>query len=97
MVGSPEPAEVPKQLTELEEAERSISARRLRLHDRIDFLRGGGTADAGSSAETLELLLEKEKQLSAERLALHDRINELRAAAGLPSFKAPTSRGLDQA
>ncbi len=96
MPGAPDPTEVRKRLAELEEAERSLSARRRRLHDRIDFMRGGGAADDNSAAETLDRLLEEERQVSAKRLAVHGQIDELLVAAGLPPFRRPRSGGLDQ-
>jgi hypothetical protein len=67
-------------LTRLEVEERGISARRRRLHDRIDFAR---QAAAGGIATTdLGSMLEEERAISAERRALHARIDELRVKLG---------------
>jgi hypothetical protein len=73
------------QLSQLRKEERSVSARRSRLHDRIDFLRAGG--GAGDVALTLEELERQERELSRRRLELHERIEVLssdlnRSAAG---------------
>jgi predicted nucleic acid-binding Zn-ribbon protein len=66
-------------LERLEAQERAISARRARLHDRIDFLRANGNADGTTATpEQLEALDEQERELSQERKKLHARIRELR-------------------
>ncbi len=64
--------EVP--LARLRKEERSLSARRTRLHSRIDFLRAGGAGDSAEAAEQLAELERQERELSGERLALHERI-----------------------
>lgn len=79
------------ELSTLELRERSVSQRRRRLHDRIDFIRGGGAPD--TSGDTLQRLLEEEREVSLERRQLHARIDELRAAAGLRPFRARPQGG----
>ena len=66
------------QLARLKDEERSISSRRRRLHDRIDFIRSG-RADPAGADERLERLLEEERQLSDRRRELHRAIDALRA------------------
>jgi hypothetical protein len=75
-----EPGDQDRLLDELVEEERLVSKRRARLHERIDFLRGTGTADGTpASPEQLEALDEQERELSKTRKELHARIKELRA------------------
>ena len=69
------------QLAQLRKEERSISARRTRLHNRIDFLRAGGSGLPGQDADLLEELERQEKEISRERRELHERIE--RASAQL--------------
>lgn len=75
-------------LAQLRKEERSVSARRSRLHDRIDFLRnGGGGVNADETARTLADLESQERDLSRRRLELHAQIEVLaaetdRSAAG---------------
>jgi len=69
------------QLAQLRKEERSISARRTRLHNRIDFLRAGGSGLPGQDADLLEELERQEKEISRERRDLHERIE--RASAQL--------------
>lgn len=69
------------QLAQLRKEERSISARRTRLHNRIDFLRAGGSSLPGQDADLLEELERQEKVISRERRELHERIE--RASAQL--------------
>jgi hypothetical protein len=66
------------ELARLEEEERAVSARRRRLHDRIDFLR----ATAGDAAQLADLIAD-EHQVSAARHTLHERIDALRVQLGL--------------
>jgi hypothetical protein len=70
-------------LSHLLAQERSLSRRRARLQDRIDFVRGGGsgTGGANASAEQLETLLKMEKELSDRRRLLHSQIDSLRQHA----------------
>jgi hypothetical protein len=70
-------------LEQLDEEERRISARRARLHERIDFVRANGNADGTlASAEQLSALDEQEREVSRQRKELHARIRELREASG---------------
>ena len=66
-------------LAQLRKDERSLSARRTRLHNRIDFLRSGGGGDSPESAELLADLERQERELSDERRALHERIEAAEA------------------
>jgi predicted nucleic acid-binding Zn-ribbon protein len=65
-------------LAQLTKEERSLSARRARLQDRIDFLRAGGGGPVDDVAELLAGLEEQERELSRQRQDLHARIDELR-------------------
>ena len=71
------------QLAQLRKEERSLSARRTRLHNRIDFLRASGSGLERDDADILEELERQEKEISRERLELHERIE--RASAQLAS------------
>jgi hypothetical protein len=63
----PDLDELLAELTQLERAERELSAARSRLHDRIDL------------GYPNELTIRRERQVSDERRALHRRIDALRA------------------
>lgn len=68
-----------------------MSARRLRLQNRIDFIRGNGAAPADGEA-ILRSLLEEEREVSERRREVHARIDELRVTLGLhpgPPRKPP--------
>lgn len=69
-------------LNRLELEENELSARRARLHDRIDFARLSATNDT-IAAQRLEKLLADERALAAERRALHGRVDALRSALRL--------------
>lgn len=69
-----------EQLAQLRKEERSLSARRTRLHNRIDFLRAGGGGDPAQAAEQIAELERQESELSRQRSELHARI-EVAAAA----------------
>jgi hypothetical protein len=58
--------------------ERSLSKKRSRLHDRMDFLRGGG-ADSTVAAEQLRGLEAEERTLSDERRSAHNLLEALSA------------------
>ena len=68
-----------KELQRLEAEERTLSARRTRLQDRIDFLRGGGGGPVEESAELIADLQRQEREVSEQRLELHERIEIARA------------------
>ena len=61
----------------LQGEERSISARRVRLQDRIDFLRSGGGGETPESAQLLAELERKERELSRLRRELHQQIDAM--------------------
>jgi hypothetical protein len=85
-------------LPRLEQEERAISQRRRRLHERIDFLRGGGFGDPGDQ-ERLAKLVAEEQEVSRARKELHARIDALRAqvaiAGAASSGPRPRERLLD--
>ena len=66
-------------IEELLAEERALSARRRRLQDRIDFLRGGGGGPVEETAGLIEELLRQERGVSEKRRELHDRIERARA------------------
>jgi hypothetical protein len=69
-----------EELEKLEEEELAVSARRRRLHDRIDFLRGSGEPDV---EERLARLTTEERAISDRRLELHRLIDALRVELGI--------------
>lgn len=71
-----------RRLADLESEERGLSARRRRLHDRIDFARGGSAVASPDAEEVLAKLLAEERQVSDRRRALHRQIDELRVLLG---------------
>jgi hypothetical protein len=76
--GSGEP---PRSLAQLNKEERSLSARRVRLQNRIDFLRSGGRGPVEGVADEIAELVEEERELSRRRRELHDHIEVARATA----------------
>ena len=66
-------------LAELNEEERAVSARRAKLHNRIDFLRAGGGGSLEEVAEALAKLEREEREVSDYRRELHQRIELARA------------------
>ena len=77
------------ELAGLESEERSVSALRRRLHERIAFLRGNGM---GTEDGQLQRALDEEREVSARRQQLHARIDELRVQLRLapgPQERAP--------
>jgi hypothetical protein len=77
-------------LEELEVEEQIISARRRRLHDQIEFLRGGGMGEPDALAR-LAKLDESERQVSLQRKELQARIDALRTELGV-GRPGPTQR-----
>jgi hypothetical protein len=63
------------QLERLEEEERGLSAKRRRLHDRMDIFAGA----AGVEGTAAEERRDEERALSQRRRELHEQIRELRA------------------
>jgi predicted nucleic acid-binding Zn-ribbon protein len=72
-------AERARKLERLEAEERAVSARRRRLQDRIDFLRGGGGGPVEDNAELIEDLVRQEREVSVQRRAIHQQIEIARA------------------
>jgi predicted nucleic acid-binding Zn-ribbon protein len=66
-------------LAELNEEERAVSARRAKLHNRIDFLRAGGGGPLEEVAEVLAKLEREEREVSDYRRELHQQIELARA------------------
>ncbi len=64
----------PRRLERLTAEERSLSAQRRRLQDRIDFLRSGGRGPDDDVTELLDELLRRERELSERRRELHEEI-----------------------
>lgn len=82
------------ELEALIEEERTVSKRRRRLHEKIDFLRGTGV-DEPQAKERLDALEQEERTVSDRRRALHAQIDALRSELGI----APPERdrGMPQA
>lgn len=73
-------ADLDRLLERLEAEERTLSNRRRRLHDRIDFVRAGGNPDGTpANPDQLEALDAQERAISDERKALHARIDAARS------------------
>jgi hypothetical protein len=72
-------AELLSLLRRLEQEEQSVSKRRTRLHERINFVRAGGYASTDPQHESLVALQATETELSEHRLLLHAQIDALRA------------------
>ena len=70
------------QLSQLRKEERSLSAKRTRLHNRIDFLRAGGGGLPGQDADLLAELERQEKEISQQRRELHELIDRVTAQLG---------------
>jgi hypothetical protein len=73
--------EHPRTLAQLNKEERSLSVHRVRLQDRIDFLRSGGRGRADDVADEIAELVEEEREVSRRRRELHDHIEVARARA----------------
>jgi hypothetical protein len=73
--------EHPRTLAQLNNEERSLSAQRVRLQNRIDFLRSGGRGRTAEVADEIAELVEDEREVSRRRRELHDRIEVARARA----------------
>jgi hypothetical protein len=65
-------------LEQLAKQERSLSTRRARLQDRIDFLRAGGGGPVEEQAGLIAELELQERELSRQRRELHERIESAR-------------------
>ena len=73
--------ELPRSLALLNKQERSLSARRVRLQNRIDFLRSGGRGPVEQVADQIAELEREERELSRLRRELHDHIELAREKA----------------
>ena len=69
-------------LAQLEIEERTVSSKRRRLHDRLDFMRSGAAVSSADHAEQLLKLEEEERGVSARRRELHFQIDALRVQLG---------------
>ncbi len=70
-------AEIAAALHELEQQERALSRRRRLLHDRLDFVRGGGGGQSPAANEQIVVLEGQEKALSEQRRDVQSRIDAL--------------------
>jgi hypothetical protein len=75
-------AEDVRRLEQLESEERTVSGKRRRLHDRIDFMRASGGISSRAADEQLRRLEAEENQLSLRRRELHVEIDALRVKLG---------------
>ena len=73
--------EASRSLAQLNDEERSLSTRRARLQDRIDFLRAGGGGTVDEVAALIEDLEREERELSRQRHELHVQIDLVRDEA----------------
>lgn len=71
-------SELASRIRDLEAEERSLSARRARLQNRIDFLRSGGGGPLDEVADTLDDLVLQEREVSTRRRELHAEIEAAR-------------------
>ncbi len=69
-------------LAQLEAEERAVSTRRRRLHDRIDFMRGGAATQSPDAEAQLQRLQDEERELSLRRRELHVEIDAIRVRLG---------------
>lgn len=69
-------------LAELEIEERTVSSKRRRLHNRLDFMRSGAAVASADHTEQLHRLEEEERELSVRRRELHLQIDALRVQLG---------------
>jgi predicted nucleic acid-binding Zn-ribbon protein len=81
--------EVSRRLWQLNEDERSLSTRRARLQDRIDFLRAGGGGPLQEVAALIEELEREERELSRRRHELHEEIELARDELRRPRSSRP--------
>ena len=75
-------------LEQLEEEERTVSTRRRRLHDKIDFLKTTGVEEP-EVAERLARLVEEEQEVSQRRRELHVLIDARRTELGIETLGPP--------
>lgn len=84
------PSELPRSLALLNKQERSLSARRVRIQDRIDFLRSGGGGPVEQVADQIAALEQEERELSRRRHELHDHIEVAREKARRSRGRQPS-------
>lgn len=72
-------ADLERLCRQLEAAEKTVSRRRAVLHDRIDFVRGGVSAEIFAAGDQLAALEQREREIAEERRALHEQIDSARA------------------
>jgi len=87
-VGSDNPAgveaphgSIPTLLSALEEEERALSARRRKVHERIDLLESAGARLDAAALARLEVFRRSERDFSGRRRALQAEIDRLRDEA----------------
>ena len=71
-----------RRLAQLESEERTVSSKRRRVHDRLDFMRSGAAVPSDDHEERLQQLTEEERELSHRRRELHFEIDALRVKLG---------------
>ena len=81
-------------LAHLEIEERTVSTKRRRLHDRLDFMRSGAAVSSPDHVEKLRLLEDEERELSHRRRELHLQIDALRVKIGQQPGPQPRPRQL---
>jgi hypothetical protein len=74
-------AELSELCRRLVQQETSVSKRRAAMHDRIDFVRGGGAGFGELATGQLESLQLREHDIAEQRRLLHEQIDALRAEA----------------
>jgi hypothetical protein len=79
-------------LAQLEIEERTVSSRRRRAHDRLDFMRSGAAVPTPDHEEKLRALEEEERELSERRRELHLQIDSLRVKLGQQPGPRPRPR-----
>jgi hypothetical protein len=83
-----------RQLADLEIEERTVSSRRRRVQDRLDFMRSGAAVPSPDHEEKLRSLEEEERELSTRRRDLHLQIDALRVKLGQQPGPRPRPRQL---
>ena len=76
--------EASRRLAQLNDEEHSLSTRRARLQDRIDFLRAGGGGPVDEAGELIQQLEREERELSQRRHEVHGQIELARTELRRP-------------
>jgi hypothetical protein len=71
-----------RRLAELEIEERTVSSKRRRLHNRLDFMRSGAAVSSADHEEQVRKLEQEELEASVRRRELHLEIDALRVRLG---------------